>query len=342
MKWSILSAVVAVLTLAAPAAAAPTAPLFASDELLRVTIKAPFGTLVRAAPDEEPKVAGTLAAAGETLDVTLSPRGITRRQKDVCSFPPLRVEFTAKPGTASLFKGQKKLKLVTHCRPADGFQQYLLLEYAAYRLYNRLTPQSFLVRLATIDYVDDRGRPLTTRLGFFIEDTDGVAKRNGLDEVKAPDRIPITSLATRDAVRFALFEVMIGNLDWAMNGAPKGENCCHNSRLIAAKGATGGYVPVPYDFDFSGLVDTPYAVPPNAIPLPNVRVRRYRGYCRHNAEVPAGLAELAGQRAALVATLSEVPQLDARSRSKAVSYLDSFFKSVDEPEGLARLLKTCV
>ncbi len=123
-------------------------------------------------------------AAPETLPVTLSARGITRRKDDICSFPPLRVEFTQKPGPSSLFKGQKHLKLVTHCqRPAD-FQQYLLLEYSAYRLYHALTPESFNVRLAKIDYARADGRALTTRLGFFIEDVDDVAKRNGQERLK--------------------------------------------------------------------------------------------------------------------------------------------------------------
>ena len=39
---------------------------------------------------------------------------------------------------------------------------------------------------------------------------------------------------------------------------------------------------MPYDFDYSGLVDAPYAVPPDSIHLANVRVRRYRGFCLHN------------------------------------------------------------
>ena len=43
-------------------------------------------------------------------------------------------------------------------------------------------------------------------------------------------------------------------------------------------------MPVPYDFDFSGLVGTPYATPPDQVPIKNVRTRFYRGYCSHNAQ----------------------------------------------------------
>ena len=109
-----------------------------------------------------------------------TPRGITRLRRETCQFPPLRVEFAAPPPATSLFGGQRRLKLVTHCRPGDGFQQHLLLEYAAYRLYNLLTPASFRARLATIDYVDDNGDPVASRVGFFIEDKDDVGRRIGL------------------------------------------------------------------------------------------------------------------------------------------------------------------
>jgi hypothetical protein len=111
-------------------------------------------------------VAGTLTDPnGIALPISLSLRGLTRRAADVCDFPPLRVRFTGAPPPQSLFAGQKSLKLVTHCRNSASFQQYLLLEYSAYRMYNLLTPRSFRVRLANIDYRDADGRPIISRGG---------------------------------------------------------------------------------------------------------------------------------------------------------------------------------
>jgi hypothetical protein len=327
------------------AAAAPPKPLFASSEVIHLTLQGPIGSLARGPTDSEESVAGSLTvqgAAPETLPVALSARGITRRKKDVCSFPPLRVEFAEKPAATSLFRGQKRLKLVTHCRSGEGFQQYLLLEYAAYRLYNRLTPASFDVRLATIDYADKDGRPIASRLGFFIEDADDMAHRNGLARLKAVNRADLAQLGARDAARFAVFQLMIGNLDWSMLAGPPGDDCCHNARLVGAEGATAGLTPVPYDFDFSGMVDAPYATTPAAIQLANVRVRRYRGYCRHNAEAQAAAADLLTRRAALLAVLGDVPQLDEKARRKAVAYLDGFFDQVDSEPEVAKLLQPCL
>ncbi|HEY2750754.1 hypothetical protein [Phenylobacterium sp.] len=344
--WAALA--VAALTseaLAGPACAAQTKPLFASDEVIRLTIKGPIPVLVQRAATSEKPIAGSLAvqgAAPETLPVALSARGITRRQQDVCTFPPIRVEFPQKPPATSLFRGQKRLKLVTHCRPGEGFQQYVLLEYAAYKLYNLLTPASFDVRLAKIDYVDSDGRPIISRIGYFIEDADDMARRNDMTRFRTKSRVPVAQLNAHDAARFVLFQNMIGNLDWAMTAGPAGTDCCHNARLIGADGATTNFTPVPYDFDFSGMVDAPYATPPAQIKIPNVRVRRYRGYCRHNEEAQAVAADLSARRTSLLAVIGAIPQLDAPMRQKATAYLGGFFDQIGSQAGVADLLKACV
>ena len=345
LRAMMIAAALAATTAAGAAVAGAPKPLFASDEMIHVTVKGPILSLPRSKTASGQEAPGTLTvqgAAPETLPITLSLRGITRRTQDVCSFPPLRVDFGEKVGGKSLFKGQKRLKLVTHCQSAPSFQQNLLLEYTAYRLYNRLTPLSFLARLAMVDYVDEKGRPIVSRLGFFLEDADDVAKRNDLERIRLQGRVPVSSLSPRDAARFALFEDLISNLDWAMTAGPAGTDCCHNSRLLGPKGATSNLIPVPYDFDYSGMVDAPYAVPPTGINLPNVRARRYRGFCRHNAESQAAATDFLGQRAALIAILGGTPRLEDGNVKKAAAYLNGFFDQLAGAQGLAAIQKTCL
>jgi hypothetical protein len=330
---------------AGQALAAPAKPLFASNEVIHLTIKGPIAALGQVPANQETAFPGTLTVQGaqpETLAVSLSPRGITRRLRETCSFKPIRVEFPEKPGTGSLFKGQKRLKLVTHCRADPDFQQYMLLEYAAYRMYNQLTPASFNVRLAAIDYVDPAGKPIVSRLGFFIEDLDDVAERNDLHEFKTRERVPLSRLNPQAAGRMVMFEDFIGNLDWALTAGPAGTDCCHNSRLLGAKGAASGLITVPYDFDFSGMVDAPYAKPPDAVPVASVRVRRYRGYCRHNAEAQAAIADLVARRSSLMAVLNEVPQLEEKTRAKATKYLTGFYDQVATPTDVTKFLSGCL
>ena len=332
--WALLAAFVS-----SAADAGPATPLFSADDPIRITIKGPFASL--ASNRSGPARPGTLTVTGtaETYPIMLSVRGITRRQGDICQFPPLRVELTQRPPATSLFAGQRRLKLVTHCRRNEDFQQKVLLEYAAYRLYNLMTPQSFRARLANIDYVDDAGRPYISRLGFFIEDGDDMAKRNDLHEAKLGDRVSVNQLEPRGSARFALFNYMIGNLDWSMRAGPAGESCCHNGRLLAGNKAGGGVlVPVPYDFDFSGLVDAPYATPPDAIPVGSVRVRVYRGYCIHTNEARAVAADMSARRAEFLGLFSAIPAMDARTRGNATDYLGRFFRDLDS----GKALKNCV
>jgi hypothetical protein len=334
----------ALLSLMPPALAAQKPrPLFASDTVIDLSVGGPLNGLSRKdTAKPEAGVLKVLGASPETLPITLSTRGVTRRTKEVCAFPPLRVEFTQKPGPASLFRGQKGLKLVTHCQASEKYQQYVLLEYAAYRLFNALAPESFRVRLANIDYVDEGGRTIIARQGFFIEDIDDVAGRNGKQRLRGVNRISSAQIDPAAAARFAVFQDLISNLDWAMTSALPGEDCCHNSRLIGMKGTTTGLITVPYDFDYSGLVNAPYAVPPAIVPVANVRTRRYRGYCQHNEQARAFMASLAPRRAALMAIVDSTPQLSQDSRKRIDPYLGEFFDKISTPSGIADVLSTCL
>lgn len=337
-----IAAALVALVFAAPAPAqAPPKPLFASDQPLRLTITGPISRIAQTAEHSRQPRAAVLSLAGpsaESHPIQLSPRGITRLRRETCQFPPLRVRFNGVPPLLSLFAGQTQLKLVTHCRPAASFQQHLLLEYAAYRLYNLLTPASFRARLATIDYVDDDNRPIATRLGFFIEEIEDVAARGGMRRAVTGDRVATAQLSPADSARVALFEYMIGNRDWSARAGPPGEGCCHNNRLIGP-GPGGSLVPVPYDFDFSGLVNAPYAVTPDG--EGNVRERRYQGFCAHNAHALAMAATFRAQRGPLLAALGQVP-LDETVRRRAAAYLEGFFADIADDGKVARLLRTCL
>jgi hypothetical protein len=342
----IRSLAIALALLLVPAAAAALAPptaLFASQEPISLTLRGPISTIARGERRAREATLMLRSPAAETHAIRLSPRGITRLKRDICQFAPMRIEFVQPPPPGSLFERQGRLKLVTHCRAAESFQRHVLLEYAAYKLYNQLTPASYRVRLANIDYVDENGRPVTTRLGFFIEDIDHVAARNGTRSAAVGERISRSQLSPREAARFALFQYMIGNLDWAMTAGPPGDTCCHNSRLIEPVAGSAGLVPVPYDFDHAGLVDAPYATPPDVVPVRTVRTRYYRGYCAHNAHIAPLAAEFRGNRPQLLAALSQIPQIDERTRARATAYLELFFADIaDEPAISRKLLRTCL
>ena len=318
--------------------------LFRDASELQVVIEAPLNTLVRtAARNTDPHAAAftvTVDGAPQRFDIQLSARGISRRTGGICTFPPLRLDFEGEAVRGTLMQGQNRLKLVTRCRNGANYEQLIVLEYTAYRLYNEVTPLSFRVRPARVTYRDTDGRRREdTQFNFVIEDVDDMARRNGrrVELEVAPDAVRSSQLDAEVAARYGLFQYMIGNLDWDMVSARAGEDCCHNSKLIAAGAeARTAVAPVPYDFDYSGFVNAPYAIPPEGIDVPNVYTRRYRGLCRHNDQLPAAAAHFRSRREAILAAIDGESRLTERNRSSARDYIESFFAILDDHQRFER------
>jgi hypothetical protein len=338
--------VLLLLALAAPATAfaqAAPKPLFASDAPIRIKVQGPIGNIARsAARSTDPQPATlSMASPAESHPIRLSARGLSRRTGGICNFPPLRIQFDQPPAAASPFAGQKRLKLVTHCNGQGRYEQQLLLEYSAYPILNILTPLSFRARLANVDYAESSGKVSVSRYGFLLEEFEDVARRNGLAESRVGARIEVPTLEPKQAALASVFEYMFGNLDWSIRAGPEGEPCCHNAKLLS--GPRGQHIPVIYDFDYSGMVDAPYAIPPKGIRVRNVRERAYRGYCRHNSQALAAAAEFRSKRAAIEGVYSQIPGLDDRTKSKALSYLASFFNEIATDDAVrTNLLKDCI
>jgi hypothetical protein len=332
---------------ASPAAA--DSRLFSDEAPLQMTITAPFTPLVNSAKTRTDPYPATLtvtdgAGPAETQPIELRARGLTRRTAGYCSFPPLLLTFDKAKAHGTLFHGQHKLKLVTYCRTPSDFEQRVILEYLTYRLYNLITPMSFRVRAAQVTYRKNETDTGTTRFGFLLEDIDDVAERNHRGKLTALTRqVSSAQLDPHAAARAALFEFMISNLDWEFLAAPAGMDCCHNSRLVADKKATPAsataVVPVPYDWDYSGLVDSPYAGPPVGIPTTKVTDRFYRGYCISTPEMPAVIEEFRSHRAEMMAIINGEARLNGSYRGKTTRFLEGFFNLLDDP---ARVQKQIV
>ncbi|HEY2706730.1 MAG TPA: hypothetical protein VGI95_01645 [Caulobacteraceae bacterium] len=319
--------------------------LFTDDAPLKMVITAPFPALAHAAPTSKNPYPASLivtdgANAPETLPITLHARGLTRRT-DFCSFPPLSLGFDKETRHGTIFQGQHKLKLVTYCKLGADYEQRVVLEYLAYKMYNLITPMSFRARAAEVTYRTSPTDAGVTRFGFLIEDISDVAARNDRGELKAAaHQLTPARLDAHAAGEATLFEFLIGNLDWELLASTPGTDCCHNGRLIAAPKANAAsatdVVPVPYDYDFSGLVDSPYAGPPEGIPVSRVTDRYYRGYCVSKSLMPGVIDEYRTHRADMAALIANEPHLTGSYRSKAGRFVDSFFALLDDPQRVQR------
>ncbi len=100
--------------------------------------------------------------------------------------------------------------------------------------------------------------------------------------------------------------------------------------------ADGKVFPIPYDFDVSGLVDAPYALPPDGLGQRSVRDRKYRGFCRGTEHIAAAVGIIQSKRQAIYALLDEIEGLADRTRRDVSKFIDDFFADLDSPESFEK------
>jgi hypothetical protein len=310
--------------------------IFSSFDEMQVTLTGPWRTIMRSKGQDDtyPVKFSYKDADGfeHSIDAVVSLRGITRRR--ICDFPPIKLNFDKAAVKDTIMRGNKSLKLVTYCDANSKYEQYYIKEFLAYRIYNQVTDFSFRTKPLMIEYKDsERTDESITRFGFLIEDTDDLAKRNKVEELKIAS-IPYRELDAVTTARMSLYQFMIGNLDWAVTDGPKDDSCCHNSRLLGVANDVNPKYAVPYDFDSSGLVNAHYAAPPDGLKVKNIRTRLYRGFCAHNDLLPETVAVFKEKKTDILALIRDNPRLTEYNRDDAIDYLEDFYKIIDDPKRL--------
>ena len=317
--------------------APPSSSVFGSDALLTMTIRTDLRALLRDRGEDRKDHAGVvrLARADGGVDsaaIELRTRGIFRRRPSVCAFPPLRIGIGRRAAANTPFEGERRIKLVTHCRNPDQYEQYVLQEYLIYRAYALLTDLSLRTRLARVTYEDAVGREKpVTKYGILIEDERRLAERHRLRVVEDTGT-PMARLDPSRTVFMAVFQYFIGNTDWSIRAL-------HNIVLLAD--SAGRLLPVPYDFDWAGVIATRYAQPDTALPIRSVKERLYAGYCGPIEDFEPIFARFREERAA-IESLYDLEPLERDQREQARRYYAEFFRLIDDPQRVRReMLKAC-
>ena len=313
-----------------------SSPLFDDDSVIEIRLSGPLRTLARGKKSaKRVEYPFLLSVDGTDIPVDIRVRGKSRTI--VCGFPPLRLRFPVEGTSQTVFAGQDKLKLVTHCksnRPAA--ENNILDEYTAYRIFNLISDAGYRVRLLRIQYEDTDGslkhldRPY---YGFLIESDQELAARSD-GEVSMIGGIPYSRLNDNHTALVYVFQYLIGNTDWSLISAEGEDVCCHNVHLIEKN---DGLYPIPYDFDFSGLVNAKYAKPNSIVGKKRVTKRVYRGYCKLPIDrIAPALEKVTALREPIMTLVGQSPVVGNEDTDSRVRYIGHFF---EEAENSAKLLK---
>ena len=261
--------------------------------------------------------------------VILSVRGNYRRKN--CVIPPIRLNF--KPGN-SMYATLGTLKLVSPCKPTHQYNQYLLVEYLVYKLYNLFTEKSFRVRLLELTYKDSTGKKNELKQNaFLIEDTKDMAKRNNMVEWKKW-KVGSEQTDYDQMTLLAVFQYMIGNTDWSVP-------VTHNIRLIYNKETQNDYpFAVPYDFDYCGLVNAEYAEPYELLNLENIRQRLYRGFPRTMEDLDKVFTIFKEKKEKIYALINDFDLLDKATKKDMIQYIQGFYDIIDHPDQVKSIFIT--
>jgi len=305
------------------------APLFSEEEPLELTIQANFKSLIANKDEDVTEYdSAQLFLSGnnsedEKFAIKVRARGFSRRVSTICDFPPLLLNFKKKEVEGTVFDGQNKLKLVTFCRKMERYQGYVFHEYLIYKMYNILSDTSLQVRLTHITYQDiGKDKTRATNYGFLIEDIDDMAERLGGEE---SDRLlTIHDMCDHPSLdRFTVFQFMIGNVDWHI-----GKPMNHNTKIITINSSLP--IPIPYDFDFCGAVNTSYAVSPSNLPISSVRDRLFRGFCRQQGEYDKTIQVFINKKEDIYNLYRNFPYLSDNVKKNTLKYYDQFYDIVSD------------
>lgn len=267
-------------------------------------------------------------------EMRLKARGNFRR--GYCSLAPFWLNIRQADVANEYLQNTRRMKVVTHCRGSQAFDNYVLKEYLCYKIYNIISPVSFRVRLMRMTYVDTgRKNRETEGWAFMIEPEEMLAERHDALVVK-DDELAMRLMNPGQFDVFALFMYMIGNADYSVSGR-------HNVKILGLPGyGAKGYTAVPYDFDYTGLVNTMYAVPSENLGISSVRERYFLGLCRSDEAMGKALDHINQYKTEILELVSACNYLHERDKREMIAYLEEYFDLASDYRIIGPMLKkTC-
>jgi hypothetical protein len=270
------------------------------------------------------------------LNFSISTRGHFRKDPHNCKLPPLKLKVPKEVSQGdNLFSGQNKIKLVLPCMTGiERYQECLILEYLIYKCYELFTDKSYRTRLVNIsihDSINQKQEQFFT--GFFLEESEQMATRNK-GKVISFKRYHPENVNREQMTMLAVFQYLVGNTDWSVDVS-------HNINLLFVENQTVP-IAVPFDFDWSGVVDAPYAVPSQVLNITSVKQRLFRGYERSIEEYEPVVKLFNDKKSDIYNLFNNCIWLSEKTKRITIKYFDEFYETINDTKKLEKeLIKNC-
>jgi hypothetical protein len=268
--------------------------------------------------NSEEKFSAILSSeSGQSFHLSLKTRGKFRLRGG--ALPPLKMNFSKKELAAAGLNAFDEIKLVLPYTLSKKGNELIVREYLAYRLFEHISPYSFRARLIQLELIDMHAGRRHLVCAILLEDKEELASRLGGTLVKTynSDR---SSYDSRQLTLMGTFQYLIGNTDWDLS---MNRNICPiqitGSDLLLA---------IPYDFDFSGLVNAQYAYPSTASGLVSVRHRQFGIENLPEADLDHASRQIRPALEAFFQAAYAQDFLSKQAQKDIYRYLESFFRQI--------------
>lgn len=267
---------------------------------------------------------------GGSFPAKVRTRGKFRRKN--CEIPPIKIKFGNSNLEAVQMDTLNEIKLVLPCSGKHAAEELIVREYVAYRMFESLSPAYARARLISLQLKDTEKKRPQKMLAMLVEHEEEVTKRLCSSAIQEwgmkPERMDQQQVAL-----MAMFQFMIGNTDWDISA-------CRNVLLMQSDTAAK-VLAIPFDFDFSGLVNAPYATPSSTSGLHTVQDRFLMAEGLDPVALQQARKTLLNSRGVLYQWL-DCEHLSKSSAKEMRAFLDTFFDTLAASEEIPPVIKFSV
>ncbi len=279
--------------------------------------------------EEQPGVISFIGPDDSELSLPMQIRARGNIRKQVCYYPPIRINLKKTDLANAGFKKFDKLKFVLQCRDNKTGEAYLEKEFLIYELYASIDSHHVRTKMVELQFWE--GEDLKKTLdGFLVEEEEHFAKRlNGT--VLEKGNIMSASLQRDHYLKMVFFQHMIANTDWTIPNK-------HNVEIVKLP-QYPRVLAIPYDFDYAGLVGASYAIPHTSLPIANIKQRYFMGFQVTEQEAKATCDYFLSIKDQFLSIVDNASYLDDRDRDDAKKFIEDFYKNFESDK---KIVKTYV